>query len=55
MRSPLLCQRANNELTDIETVSTMHAKRYAVVPLLKEEPIGVHRLLELTQGSATEH
>lgn len=43
VRSPLLCQRASNELADIETVSTMHAKRYAVVPLLKEEPAGIVR------------
>lgn len=49
--SPLLCQRASNELTDIKVVSTTHAKRYAVVPLLKEEPVGVHRLLELSASN----
>jgi arsenite-transporting ATPase len=51
IQSPLLCQRASNELTDIEAVSTIHAKRYAIVPLLKEEPVGVQRLLELSQSS----
>lgn len=51
VHSPLLCQRASNELTDIKVVSTTHAKRYAVVPLLKEEPVGVHRLLELSASN----
>jgi len=51
VHSPLLCQRANNELADIKTVSTMHAKRYAVVPLLQEEPVGIEKLLELFQGN----
>ena len=48
VHSPLLCQRANNELVEIETVSSIHAQRYAVVPLLKEEPVGVRKLLELS-------
>lgn len=51
VHSPLLRQRAANELKEIETVATVHAKRYAVVPLLKEEPIGVERLLELSQAN----
>jgi arsenite/tail-anchored protein-transporting ATPase len=46
-RSPLLRQRARNELREMETVATRHAKRFAVVPLLKNEPVGVDRLLEL--------
>lgn len=46
--SPLLRQRARNELREIDVVATCHAKRYAVVPLLREEPVGVERLLELT-------
>ena len=46
--SPLLRQRARNELSEIDAVATRHASRYALVPLLKEEPIGVERLLELT-------
>jgi arsenite-transporting ATPase len=45
--SPLLCQRAHNELIDIASVATRHARRYALVPLLKEEPIGVDRLMQL--------
>jgi len=45
--SPLLRQRARNELREIEAVATRHAARYAVVPLLKEEPVGVERLLQL--------
>ncbi len=46
--SPLLRRRASNELHEIRAVASMHAKRYAVVPLLKEEPIGVTRLLALS-------
>jgi arsenite-transporting ATPase len=52
-KSPLLRQRARNELHEINTVVTRHARRYAVVPLLKEEPVGVDRLLELA-GRVTE-
>ncbi|GGX94179.1 arsenical pump-driving ATPase [Vogesella alkaliphila] len=43
----LLRQRAQNELKEIDAVATHHATRYAVVPLLKQEPIGVERLLQL--------
>jgi arsenite/tail-anchored protein-transporting ATPase len=46
-KSSLLRQRAANELLEIDTVATKHAQRYAVIPLLKEEPVGVKRLLEL--------
>ncbi len=49
--SPLLRQRAKNELREIAAVATKHASRYAVVPLLKEEPVGVERLLELVHHS----
>lgn len=52
VQSPLLSQRAHNELADIEAVSTLHAKRYAVVPLLKEEPVGLQRLLTLSKCGA---
>jgi arsenite-transporting ATPase len=52
-RSPLLRQRAENELAEVEKVATAHARRYAVVPLLSEEPVGVPYLLELA-GYATE-
>lgn len=44
----LLRQRALNELKEVDAVATHHAKRYAVVPLLKQEPVGVERLLQLT-------
>ncbi|WP_374554729.1 arsenical pump-driving ATPase [Aquitalea pelogenes] len=43
----LLRQRALNELKEVDAVATHHAKRYAVVPLLKQEPVGVERLLQL--------
>lgn len=45
--SPLLRQRARNELREIEAVATRHARRHAVVPLLSDEPVGVQRLLQL--------
>jgi arsenite-transporting ATPase len=51
--SPLLRQRAHNELREIEAVSKHHAHRYAVVPLLREEPIGIAHLLELSGQVAT--
>lgn len=47
--SLLLRRRAHNELREISAVKSNHAKRYAVVPLLQQEPIGVERLLELSQ------
>jgi arsenite-transporting ATPase len=50
-KSPLLRQRAANELREINAVATLHAQRYAVVPLLKEEPIGVERLLKMAAGN----
>ena len=45
--SALLHQRALNELVEIYTVAKHYSKRYAVVPMLKDEPVGVKRLLEL--------
>ncbi len=45
--SPLLRQRAGNEAPQIAQVASTHARRYAVVPLLREEPVGLARLLEL--------
>lgn len=47
--SPLLHQRAQNELAQIDLVINQHAQRYAVVPLLLSEPIGVPRLLALAE------
>ena len=49
--SPLLQQRARNELREIEAVATRHAQRYALVPLMKNEPVGVQRLLDLAGHS----
>lgn len=51
VHSPLLYQRARNELAQIELVSTQHAKQYAVIPLLKEEPVGIEDLLALSQNT----
>jgi arsenite-transporting ATPase len=49
-QSRLLRQRALNESAQIKAVATQYAKRYAVVPMLEEEPIGVTRLAKLTQA-----
>ncbi|MDD2834450.1 MAG: arsenical pump-driving ATPase [Methylotenera sp.] len=48
--SSLLHQRALNELVEINSVAQQYSKRYAVVPMLKDEPIGVQRLLDLAAG-----
>lgn len=50
--SPLLRQRARNELAEIGAVAHTHARRHAVVPLLAEEPIGVQRLLALSRSGS---
>ena len=50
--SPLLKARARNELVEIEAVATRHATRYALVPLLEQEPIGVQRLQQLSEQAA---
>lgn len=52
-RSPLLRQRAANELREINAVATKHANRYAVVPLLKDEPVGAERLRALIGTAET--
>lgn len=46
--SALLRQRAANEMKEIDAVASRHAQRYAVVPLLAAEPVGVERLLALS-------
>jgi arsenite-transporting ATPase len=51
--SPLLRQRARNELPEIDTVTTQHASRLAVVRLLEQEPVGVERLLQLAHHATT--
>ncbi len=48
--SVLLHQRALNELVEINSVAQQYSKRYAVVPMLKDEPVGVTRLLELAEN-----
>ena len=52
--APLLQQRARNELREIEAVSRHHASRYALVPLLSEEPVGVQRLQNLSEQGAVD-
>ncbi|MFN3302422.1 MAG: arsenical pump-driving ATPase [Roseateles sp.] len=47
VRSPLLRARAARELPFIDAVARQHAARYAVVPLLADEPVGIARLLAL--------
>lgn len=49
-KSTLLHQRAANEIREISSVASQHAQRYAVVSLLREEPVGVTRLLQLSAG-----
>lgn len=53
-RSPLLRRRAANELREINSVANKHANRYAVVPLLKDEPVGAERLRALSNPRAQE-
>jgi arsenite/tail-anchored protein-transporting ATPase len=48
--SPLLKQRAQNEVNEIDAVANQHSSRYAVVPLLKEEPVGKGCLRNLIQA-----
>lgn len=48
--SALLHQRALNELVEINAVAKQLAKRYALVPMLQDEPVGVERLHELARG-----
>jgi arsenite-transporting ATPase len=46
--NPLLRQRAGAELDQIDTVRAKYAPRYAVIPLLAEEPVGIPALEALT-------
>ncbi|RMF14735.1 MAG: arsenical pump-driving ATPase, partial [Gammaproteobacteria bacterium] len=50
--SPLLRQRARQEVAEIRAVTSQHASRVALVPVLKEEPVGVARLKAL---AASDH
>ncbi len=49
--SALLHQRALNELVEINAVAKKYSTRYAVVPMLKDEPVGLNRLLQLTDNA----
>ena len=51
--SPLLLQRALNERKEIEAVAPIYAQRYAVVPLLKKEPIGIENLRLLSHSQVS--
>ncbi|MCL7419650.1 MAG: arsenical pump-driving ATPase [Methylobacter sp.] len=50
--SSLLRRRAANELREIDAVARHHARRHAVVPLLREEPVGTERLRMLINPQA---
>ena len=43
-RCALLQQRAHSELAQIDAVATRHARRWAIVPLQSQEPVGIERL-----------
>ena len=47
--SPLLLQRAQNEILQITKVANQLARRYAVVPLLTDEPVGAEKLLRISR------
>lgn len=47
--APLLRQRAAQERAQITAVAQRHAPRHAVVPMCREEPVGLMRLRQLTQ------
>ncbi|GAB5993631.1 arsenical pump-driving ATPase [Aeromonas enteropelogenes] len=49
VRSPLLQLRAESQQPHVEAVERQHASRYAVVPLLAEEPVGADALRRLCQ------
>ncbi|NTW50986.1 MAG: arsenical pump-driving ATPase [Chlorobiaceae bacterium] len=51
-QSLLLRQRAFNELREIEAIATRFSKRFAIVPLLKNEPVGIPQLLHLIHRNA---
>jgi len=52
--SPLLRERAHKEHAEIDAVARRHATRYALVPLLAVEPVGVQRLLQLSRPARIE-
>ncbi|MHB8252682.1 MAG: arsenical pump-driving ATPase [Acidiferrobacter sp.] len=46
-RSPILQQRARHELLEIDAIAHGHSQHYAVVPLTKDEPVGLTLLRNL--------
>ncbi len=48
--SPLLRARADSERPQVERVANDLAPRHAVVPLLRDEPVGVEALEALVQA-----
>jgi len=54
-QSSLLRMRAKNEMPEIDVVATRYATRYAVVPLSKQEPVGIERLHEIAERSVKSH
>ncbi|MFZ2098994.1 MAG: ArsA-related P-loop ATPase, partial [Oricola sp.] len=53
-RHPLLARRAEAELDQIAQVKQKHARRYAVVPMQAQEPVGAERLRALAGVRADE-
>ncbi|WP_312928347.1 arsenical pump-driving ATPase [Stutzerimonas nitrititolerans] len=49
--SAFLRKRAENERREIDAVAKEHATRYAVMPLLKDEPVGLNRLQALFRSA----
>nr|MBP7253986.1 arsenical pump-driving ATPase [Alphaproteobacteria bacterium] len=52
--APLLRQRAAGELQQIKAVATKYARRWAIVPLQAEEPVGIERLQQLARHERTQ-
>jgi arsenite-transporting ATPase len=48
--SRLLLQRAHNEFLEINKVLEMHSTRCALVPLCRDEPVGIERLKQLVRS-----
>ncbi len=49
-RDPLLLERMAGELREIERVKRDYAERIAVVPWVKDAPVGLERLRDLAEG-----
>ena len=46
--SPLLRRRAAAEATELDTIIAEHSDRYAIVPMMPTEPVGINALRALT-------